>query len=544
MKTFISFLLIIGFTAKLFGQFNSNLFEIVEIKPETCNLSNGSIEIKTIAGVDIEWSNGSTESRIDNLPAGEYTVIVTDRYDCTERQTIQVREYNFNFEFSSESTYSKSSRCAKKLTVIVTDDLGIIYDSYLFNFHWKYIVNGSASESKSNYIIVDASIETEVIVEVRLKDNAIDNVVPCGIYYDKRCYHACAESSCTSPPKDKKLPRVFVYKTNFSSKTYKYKTPSVIELLVYGDGNCGFTDLRGYILDDNDGILIEGLNSNVSLSDLGISPGYVRFTNNDGWARVPNGSIITIYQGNHKLSSNLITLNDPEDTNKDFNYVVALNDANYFEGNQAILQNNNSTTPGLWQLIEPKSPLSAIQIRNPKNIYIHGVSFGSSNMTKDSSSFPLHLTNQVFDRKQVRMDSFSIDNPAHFSLHDCIYPFAPDEIPVGPMKTKIMELRSCIGTRSSEIITASNNTKEVKIYPNPFIDYIDIEFPKGKEGETLVEVFGVDGKKIFEEKLHITNVFNTKRVNFRRVMANSVYFVKITLSDKSHEFHKVVKTNH
>lgn len=60
MKTFISFLLIIGFTAKLFGQFNSNLFEIVEIKPETCNLSNGSIEIKTIAGVDIEWSNGST----------------------------------------------------------------------------------------------------------------------------------------------------------------------------------------------------------------------------------------------------------------------------------------------------------------------------------------------------------------------------------------------------------------------------------------------------------------------------------------------------
>lgn len=428
--------------------------------------------------------------------------------------------------------------------VEVTNDNGEIYSTANFQYKWKYSINGIPDSSTSSNLNLNTTSFTTIEVEVSFKEFLINNFTPCGMYYDKRCYHACAESSCTSPPKDKKLPRVFVYKTNFSSKTNKYKTPSVIELLVYGDGNCGYTDLRGYILDDNDGVLIEGLNSNVSLSDLGISPGHVIFTNNDGWARVPNGSIITIYQSNHKLSSNLVTLNDPNDTNKDFNYVVALNDVAYFEGSQTILQTNNSSTPGLWQLIEPKSPLSAIQVRNPQNIYIHGVSFGSSNMTKDSTSFPLHLTNQVFDRKQVRMDSFSIDNPAHFSLHDCVYPFIPDEIPVGPMKTKIMELRSCIGTRSSEIITASNNTKEVQIYPNPFIDYIDIEFPKGKEGKTLVEVFGVDGKKIFEEKLHITNVFNTKRVNFRRVMTNSVYFVKITLSDKSHEFHKLVKTNH
>ena len=53
---------------------------------EEDGLSNGSIDISVIGGTGdftYEWSNGGTTAKIENLAAGEYSVIITDANGCT-----------------------------------------------------------------------------------------------------------------------------------------------------------------------------------------------------------------------------------------------------------------------------------------------------------------------------------------------------------------------------------------------------------------------------------------------------------------------------
>ncbi|GAA4339092.1 hypothetical protein GCM10023184_35970 [Flaviaesturariibacter amylovorans] len=88
------------------------------------------------------------------------------------------------------------------------------------------------------------------------------------------------------------------------------------ELLVVGTRTCtdSTLDLRGWILDDNNGWVKSG-------AGTGIAPGALRFANVAAWQKVPYGSIILVYNDNDKNSS--ITLpNDPTDANRDYVYVV------------------------------------------------------------------------------------------------------------------------------------------------------------------------------------------------------------------------------
>lgn len=57
--------------------------------------ADGSISLIVIgggAGLNIQWSNGSSQPRIDNLSAGSYTVTVTDPIGCTQRENYILRE--------------------------------------------------------------------------------------------------------------------------------------------------------------------------------------------------------------------------------------------------------------------------------------------------------------------------------------------------------------------------------------------------------------------------------------------------------------------
>ena len=67
-----------------------------EIDSVSCfDLSNGRIMIELEGGtppLDIQWSNGSNSTILNNLNAGEYTVSITDDIGCTKEQTYTVYE--------------------------------------------------------------------------------------------------------------------------------------------------------------------------------------------------------------------------------------------------------------------------------------------------------------------------------------------------------------------------------------------------------------------------------------------------------------------
>ncbi len=87
-------------------------------------------------------------------------------------------------------------------------------------------------------------------------------------------------------------------------------TQEYFELVVVGpdaNPNCGPVDLRGWILDDNNGDFSCG-----PCAGRGIAPGHIRFGATGPWAAVPTGSIIVVYDSGTK--NPMIPADDPNDT--------------------------------------------------------------------------------------------------------------------------------------------------------------------------------------------------------------------------------------
>lgn len=65
-------------------------------------------------------------------------------------------------------------------------------------------------------------------------------------------------------------------------------TKEYIELLVVSDDKCTPVDLRGWIIDDNNGVFGTG-------SGRGIASGHLKLTNDPLWSKIPSGTIILIF---------------------------------------------------------------------------------------------------------------------------------------------------------------------------------------------------------------------------------------------------------
>lgn len=152
-----------------------------------------------------------------------------------------------------------------------------------------------------------------------------------------------------------------------------------IELMVLGDGTCEFVDIRGYLLDDNNGDFSNpdrGTNSGT-----GISSGHNRFAFIDRWANVPTGSLIVIYNGNDVNSS--IPSPDPEDADNDDVYVLPHTDPG-LEGVSGIPSSSNdsydvsSYNPASWSYMALSNSRDAYQVRYPSGSYCHGFAYGSA----------------------------------------------------------------------------------------------------------------------------------------------------------------------
>lgn len=153
-------------------------------------------------------------------------------------------------------------------------------------------------------------------------------------------------------------------------------------------GQCGTSvDIRGYILDDNNGTFTNP--ADYSGTPSGIAPGHFRFTYDPQWASIPVGSLIVVYNADDPNPS--LPADDPTDANTDSLYVVPHNSV-LFERCTTFpaATSPDSTYTGCTYAVAPLTgwnPLSlrnggdAIQVRQPDGTYYHGVSYGGSEMT-------------------------------------------------------------------------------------------------------------------------------------------------------------------
>lgn len=153
-------------------------------------------------------------------------------------------------------------------------------------------------------------------------------------------------------------------------------------------GQCGTTvDIRGYILDDNNGTFTNPADYAGTAS--GIAPGHFRFSYAGQWASIPVGSLIVIY--NNDDINPALPAPDPTDANNDSLYVVPHDDA-LFERCLAFPQSSSpdslytpctyATAPLTgWGALSLRNSGDAIQVRFPDGSYYHGVSYGGSEMS-------------------------------------------------------------------------------------------------------------------------------------------------------------------
>lgn len=152
-----------------------------------------------------------------------------------------------------------------------------------------------------------------------------------------------------------------------------------VELLVCGP-SCSTVDLRGWKIDDNNGLLMNGFGSTQAGS--GVAAGHLRFANIAQWAAVPTGSLIVIYNVND--INPLVPPNDPADASpNDRVYVLPATDP-ALQGcathPDPLGTSSYGTTcaygAGNWTFIGLRNAGDAIQTRDPLGRYFHGLSFG------------------------------------------------------------------------------------------------------------------------------------------------------------------------
>ncbi len=193
-----------------------------------------------------------------------------------------------------------------------------------------------------------------------------------------------------------------------------------VELVVVGSP-CATVDIRGWVIDDNNG-LFTSCPPNAehgALAGVGLNKGHIRFKNHADWAEVPVGTVILLYAwepGVPNAQAEIFPLTvDYDDADCDFLRVVPINAASFahleqsntlpiFASGGSCAQNrtcpNGTATPGnpsyggtyvnvgnqsfVGNISIPVSGViglrnggDAFQVRNPSYAYFHGFSWGS-----------------------------------------------------------------------------------------------------------------------------------------------------------------------
>jgi gliding motility-associated-like protein len=158
-----------------------------------------------------------------------------------------------------------------------------------------------------------------------------------------------------------------------------------VEFVVVGNATCQTPvptiDLRGVIIDDNNGLFATG-------SGTGIASGAVRFANNVFWSAIPQGTLIVVY--NNSDINPLLPPNDASMTDNNCRLVLPAN-SSLLEG-QSISPTTSVTTypatatwvagSGSWSQLGMANGGDSFQIRssNTATTASHAVSWGNNTL--------------------------------------------------------------------------------------------------------------------------------------------------------------------
>lgn len=482
---------------------------------------------------DYYWEHdGSTDLILTELEEGVYTFVVIKKSGCVIKAEFEIFEVK---ECTWEMKIKEDGKC----------DIVCIVEAY---------ING-VPVSVSALDIVWNDGGSGLIRRIR-KDHTFEYCVtikPAG--GDEKC---CYFEKCFLVEEDKdckgRKPKVIV---NEFSKNINDKQ-GYVELLVLGDGSCkGTYDIRGHILDDNNGFLVPAnefvtpFNTEIT----GITMGYLHFTMHEVWQKVPNGSLILIVQERGSTDSEIPPF-DPFDSNGDNVYVVRADDPDLLIGktgvwndDEKMMEYQGTFTSPAWDKVGLKSESDGMQVRYPDGSYCHGVARGVTPFS-DSSSFELYLTEESFNTGNVRFIKDDYMAKEHFMCSetggDLQSPGKPNSEVNNQMIAALLDcqnLNKIEYTGDSENAEAREDisTKEgLHIYPNPFTSEISIDFTSNLEGVGEVKLYTISGKEILTETLNCIKGRNHHQLKIEKNTSSSLFILRLSYPSGKQEYRRII----
>lgn len=295
-----------------------------------------------------------------------------------------------------------------------------------------------------------------------------------------------------------------------------------VELLVKSNGNCGTVDIRGYLLDDNNG------NFSNTVTESGIAPGHLRFPYTDTWANVPGGALIVIY--NEKDKNGAIGEDDPTDSDTDSTYILP---ASQLEGSATsptpskpeVYDLEAEYSIGSWDYVWLYSYGDAMQVLAPDGSYQHGISYGAlGNM----NGGPDELLVDAANNKNGKVYYFMDTNPKmaeNFAVGTIATPGTANDA-----KNQAYIDAFCQEENAFVVATARSsvvNHLSARLYPNPFSNLLNIEVRSPEAQEVVIHLHDFLGRLLYEQKEGLHKGFNDLSIDLDQYVSDGIYMMSI-----------------
>ena len=517
--------LLLCFSQSIFSQNSDGFIHHVSLI-HSCGISDGSISIELSGdpgNYSYQWDDGSSTLNLENLTPGDYIINITDIFGCYESHKFTILALS-DCQFVPTVT-NGDCFCIAELNVQVIDPVtGAFIGENELNFNWT---DGDPSGLTRT---VSRTYDATYCVNIAVGE--------AGCCEDQICFDIT--KACESTPIHTKL---IVNETNRKNNGQC----QFLELLAVGNCKCEKTvDIRKYIIDDNNGFLIQGNNlvNEYNKEEIGISSGYIQFTHSTLWAEVPIGSLIVIYDDRtDRNGCTPMPPDDPTDANNDMVYIIPVSNSTYLsahegEWNQANASQEyggNSIDPN-WEQIKVDDNADGFQVRNPEGIYRHGISFGTSIFALENN-FSLWISELNSNNSNCRFMQTDYSLKSHY---DCDLASSNLQTPGAANSetnsTFIEGLRDCAKELLPREMRPMKNVgieNEVKVYPNPFSDYLNVQVVTPSSGEITFFIHDLTGKAISSFQQSCKNGSNNYQLDLKDQLSAGVFSLQTLLPDGS-----------
>ena len=510
---------------------------LVSLKPSICG-SGGSVEFELNGDPDeftYYWEHGPTVLQLDGLKPGTYTFVVINSEGCKEEYPIEILEVVPICQLDYQVVEFKRICRGRIALRFLLDGGGVISDPSLLIIEWDDGYVGGLER----WFSLDQGFNG--CVTVSLVGDCCEPLTLCIDIPPSDC-----RGMPGGPTYGDGRGLVIVNEVGRSTTNRgQSDTQSFIELLVLGNGVCGdYFDISGYILDDNNGALIHGneLVTESNAGEIGINKGYLTFNaSNPIWKKIPNGSLIVI-----QASSNSVLMDDYEDSNHDYVYIVPADDANLFSGHAGKWVEYKKTYDfGGGTVVTPSMSLVAyggnadgVQVRTPSGELSHAISCGESAYSGDQE-FKMWLSE--------KLDYYAFTGVYWFDKEAFTIPmeFTPGKANSELNESLITGLTGCNGPMIRDVVSDFIGEKDkearmVSLFPNPTEDILNVQIRKKDKGQVSMRILDGVGQVVLSEAWGYTSQ-GIKTIDLAKdSFTPGWYLVEFEFADGSKEYGELV----